>query len=360
MTLTREGTRLIIWISVFTFLTTLVLGFRLWAIRLLKKRLQIQDVLVSIAYISTCSLSGLACWTITHGLGRRTSDLTATEASLQHQVRTSSPLIVAAAVTSLVGTVGCKLSMLALYSSLFHAYRFMCILIWLSTAFILAYFITFLCLNLTQCQPLSHHWNPAPNDWCRPLQIEDLLLTGLNIFIDTLIAVLPTPVIWTLQMSSRNRWMVSSMFGMGLIVVAIMAWRLQVTANMFKTRNLGHYFTLPVLLVLLELWLSIIIVSIPSLVPFIRHFTSPRLGHNSSPILRRAHYVLSHRSRRRRGPGNVWEMEMDESLTRTAAALGDVEDAGSSTLVNKIPEDETHPGSKVSREDLSRPVSMVG
>ncbi|PYH93116.1 hypothetical protein BO71DRAFT_328363 [Aspergillus ellipticus CBS 707.79] len=334
MAITYHGTQVLICVGVFTVLTTVVLGLRLWAIHVLKKRLHLHDIFVSIAYISTCILSGLTCHAAAHGLGKHTRDLSATESAIQHQ------FIISGAVTSITSTVGCKLSILALYSTLFQASRLMRILIWLSTALVTAYFIVFLCLFLTQCQPLSHYWNPTSPGSCRFFKTEELLLTGFNILIDTLIALLPAPTIWTLQMSIRNKWMVSSMFYMGLLIVALMAWRLKITYDTYTTSDWSYAFALAVLLMLLELWLSIIIVSIPSLVPLVRHFIEPRSGYRVSPMLRQAQYMFSHRSMRRRPlPDDDWDM--DEILPRTNASENVDSSAGGnldspSVSVNKV------------------------
>ena len=52
MAISSAGIRLSIWIAVFTCLTTVVIGLRVWAIHLTRKAFQLHDYLVITAYVS--------------------------------------------------------------------------------------------------------------------------------------------------------------------------------------------------------------------------------------------------------------------------------------------------------------------
>lgn len=53
MAVSPNGIQLSIWMAVFTFLTSVVIALRIWAIRLTRKSLQLHDYFVIIAHVST-------------------------------------------------------------------------------------------------------------------------------------------------------------------------------------------------------------------------------------------------------------------------------------------------------------------
>ncbi|PWY96631.1 hypothetical protein BO94DRAFT_580460 [Aspergillus sclerotioniger CBS 115572] len=292
--LSANGIKLLIWIVVFTVLTTLVLALRFWAIRLKRRSLKLHDYLVLLAYISTCCMAGLTWWAIANGLGAHTEDLSTYERGVQFQ------LIVGSSVTWLVGTVACKLSMISLYNTLFPSRRFTWA-IWAVTVLVIAYFIAFICIFLTQCHPVSYGWHPVEGGSCRSLFIQEILSITLNMVIDTLIAVLPIPALWRLKMAIRNKITISVMFAMGLIVVAVMAFRLEITLNPATNADFVQGLYLVGLVSFLELWLSIIVVSLPTLAPLFRMYVEPVLvrvlgskgtGSNQPRRLREAQHTI--------------------------------------------------------------------
>jgi hypothetical protein len=116
----------------------------------------------------------------------------------------------------LLGTVFCKLSVLWLYTTLFTTRSFK-YAAWALMAVVAGYGIAFLCVFLTNCQPISQEWDPVPGGHCRDLNIEELTSISLNMVMDTLIVVLPMPSLWHLRMAARNKITITVMFGMGLL-----------------------------------------------------------------------------------------------------------------------------------------------
>jgi hypothetical protein len=57
MLLSRGGITLAVWIAVFTVLTSIVIGLRLWAIRLTKRAFRPDDYMVFFAYVSKMCIS---------------------------------------------------------------------------------------------------------------------------------------------------------------------------------------------------------------------------------------------------------------------------------------------------------------
>ena len=127
-----------------------------------------------------------------------------------------SQLIVAANVCWLVGTVFNKLSVLWLYRRIFKTRAF---LKWTMGVIIVvvAFGVAFIIVFMTQCRPVSYIWNPVPGGGCRDLIYQEYASVSVNMAIDLAIFVLPLPVLWTLQMTTRNKFYVTIMLSFGLM-----------------------------------------------------------------------------------------------------------------------------------------------
>lgn len=51
MAVSPDGVQLSIWMAVFTFITSVVIALRIWAIRLTRKSLQLHDYFVIVAHV---------------------------------------------------------------------------------------------------------------------------------------------------------------------------------------------------------------------------------------------------------------------------------------------------------------------
>ncbi|RAL17617.1 uncharacterized protein BO97DRAFT_467140 [Aspergillus homomorphus CBS 101889] len=270
MAISPNGARLMIWMIVFAVVTTVTMGLRLWAIRLKRASLQIHDYLVFIAYLSTCGMETLCWWAIANGLGAHTDTLTSYELGVQYQ------LLIGTDVTWTVGTVCCKFSILSLYTSLFPAPKFRYV-VWVMQAVVFIYFVAFLSIFLSQCYPVSYGWKPVAGGYCKSIMLQEILSIAFNMVLDTTIALLPMPLLWKLQMPVRNKLTVSIMFALGLLVVAVMAWRMAITLTPATQTDFVHGLYLVGLVSFMELWFSIIIVTLPTLAPLFRRYVEPLL-----------------------------------------------------------------------------------
>ncbi|KAL4862752.1 hypothetical protein BDV12DRAFT_207012 [Aspergillus spectabilis] len=266
------GVELIIWGVVFTCLTGVVLGLRLWSNYVTRKGVRVPDYLAILAYVSIDIMAGVSLWAIVNGMGAPITELSPYEIGVQAQ------LVTASSVTWLVSTTSCKVSMLTLYLSLFHISRRFRIIIYVSCVVVTAYFVTFLVLFMTQCHPVSYGWNPVPGGGCRDVRVQQISSISANIVLDFAIAVLPIPVLWNLRMPPRSKLMIIAMFSMGLSVVGVLAWRLRITVNPLPEPDLSREIARTALPSGLEIWLSIIVVSLPALAPLFRRYVEPLLN----------------------------------------------------------------------------------
>ncbi|CAK96465.1 hypothetical protein AAWM_06691 [Aspergillus awamori] len=268
MAISPNGARLMVWEIVFAVVTTLMMGLRLWAIRIRRSSIQMHDYFVFIAYLSTCCMEGVCFWAIANGLGAHTDTLTSYEIGVQYQ------LFISTYVTWTTGTVCCKFSMLALYTSLFPSKRFR-YAVWVMYGAVFVYYVFFLSFFMTQCHPISYGWNPVPGGYCKSVMLEEILSIALNMGLDTVIALLPMPLLWKVQMPFRNKLTISVMFAMGLFVVGVMAWRMAITLMPSTQTDFVHGLYLVGLVSFMELWFSMIIVSLPTVAPLFRRYVEP-------------------------------------------------------------------------------------
>jgi hypothetical protein len=156
------------------------------------------------------ALDGVGIWAIFNGLGRHTSEVTMREIGIMQQ------LIVSANVCWLVGTVFNKLSVLWLYRRIFKTPLF---LKWTMGVFcfVVVFGISFFVVFMTQCQPISYLWNPVPGGSCRDLVYQEYASVSVNMAIDVVIFILPLPVLWNLQMTTRKKFYVTIMLSIGLV-----------------------------------------------------------------------------------------------------------------------------------------------
>lgn len=253
-------------------------------------------------------MEGVCFWAIANGLGAHTDTLTSYEIGVQYQVSQSqfntlqhhsllsdmSQLFISTYVTWTTGTVCCKFSMLALYTSLFPSKRFR-YAVWVMYGAVFVYYVFFLSFFMTQCHPISYGWNPVPGGYCKSVMLEEILSIALNMGLDTVIALLPMPLLWKVQMPFRNKLTISVMFAMGLLygyplslllhlvcniltrrsVVGVMAWRMAITLMPSTQTDFVHGLYLVGLVSFMELWFSMIIVSLPTVAPLFRRYVEP-------------------------------------------------------------------------------------
>jgi hypothetical protein len=276
--LNQRSSFLLIWMICLVIVCGIFLTLRYWAARLVKRRLYADDVLVCIAYVTTLCVFGLCTWAIYDGgFGKYRSELTPVEAVVLGKFR------LAGGVARLMANGSSKLSVLFLYHRVFTTKTFRLYLN-LVIAVTLSYMIVFFILYLSRCRPLSHAWEPTPGGWCRDSTIEEFIIPCLSLFLDTVILVLPMPVLWGLQMPPRKKIAISVMFGLGIITVGIMIWRVYTASMNFRRPEYDSVYHMPdlYLIVMLELCLSIVAACIPTLAPLAIKYFVPIMSRDDS------------------------------------------------------------------------------
>ncbi|KAH6633884.1 hypothetical protein B0J18DRAFT_470636 [Chaetomium sp. MPI-SDFR-AT-0129] len=81
-------------------------------------------------------------------------------------------------------------------------------------------------LAFTACIPLYAYWDTTVTDkYCHPQSLW-WSATGLHMITDFLIFILPMPVVWTIRLPRRQKYILSAIFGFGFIVCFISILRL--------------------------------------------------------------------------------------------------------------------------------------
>lgn len=123
-------------------------------------------------------------------------------------------LVLPSSITWLVATVCVKLSVLLLYTRIFSTRAFRRWSYGLM-AMVGCYFVAFMALFMTICEPIDQLWNPVPDGKCRDTSIQEFTSVSFNLVTDLVILILPLPWLWGLQMPLRNKIAVSIMFCIG-------------------------------------------------------------------------------------------------------------------------------------------------
>ena len=69
------------------------------------------------------------------------------------------------------------------------------------------------------CRPFARIWNALLPGTCGSATANVLSTSIANMIVDTMIILLPMPVVWRLQMSTKKKVYLTVIFGLGLVYV---------------------------------------------------------------------------------------------------------------------------------------------
>ena len=131
---------------------------------------------------------------------------------------TKDQLTLSSGFTWTLATILCKLSILWLYTIIFSTQLFKRIVHGTMVA-CSCYAVVFIPLFMTHCKPIQASWDPNPvvqATKCRPIYKQELASVAINLVLDMLVVLLPTPMVWKLQISTRKKIFISANFSFGL------------------------------------------------------------------------------------------------------------------------------------------------
>ncbi|KAF7512747.1 hypothetical protein GJ744_000314 [Endocarpon pusillum] len=269
--ISERGKALTIWIIVFTVLTFTTLLLRLWAARVQKRDVRLDDYFVIGAFISLLALLGTTFWAIANGLGAHTDTVSVAQQTVQKK------LLLSSGITWTLATILCKLAILWLYTQIFTTRKFK-LAAYTLMGVTVSYAFIFIPIFFTQCKPVHAAWDPVLSlTSCRPITRQEFASVAINMALDLAVVILPLPVVWSLHMPTRKKIAVSLMFSLGLVIVAIMTWRIHSTVRATKEMDWNYGLYITALQSLLELWLGIIAANLPTLAPLSSQLVMPKI-----------------------------------------------------------------------------------
>ncbi len=112
-------------------------------------------------------------------------------------------------------TVSIRISMLLFYIRIFVVRRFRTIC-WIFIALNLMTLISVIFASCLICQPILYGFDKTiPGGHCGNLAQFELFTGIMSLVSDSVIVILPMPMIWRLQMHTKNKVGISIVFGMG-------------------------------------------------------------------------------------------------------------------------------------------------
>lgn len=253
-------------LSVFSFLALVAVIFRLWARKIQRNTWESNDYLIVVGLIWALALSVFTMHSnIYWDLGGDDTQYGSPEAIGKLVVLQFKALIVGQ-VTWAVAVTFIRASVLALYIRIFRtrSFRMTCYITHGMNAAFGAATILGACLI---CQPLSYNWDHSiRGGYCGDQRSLDLFIGIFNLIMDVTVVLLPMPVLWGLQMAMGKKLVLSSMFGLGIIICVITLIRIDIT-RWNHGSNAQQIYSLLALFTCLEALLGVINACLPVLKP---------------------------------------------------------------------------------------------
>lgn len=92
---------------------------------------------------------------------------------------------------------------------------------WVMVGVCICYGIAGVFATIFFCVPVSGFWNPSPTDKCISKQGLWLTHSGINIFTDVIIFLIPVPTVLKLNMNMRQKIAVIGVFCVGIMSVPL-------------------------------------------------------------------------------------------------------------------------------------------
>ncbi|RYC54164.1 hypothetical protein CHU98_g12043 [Xylaria longipes] len=164
-----------------------------------------------------------------------------------------------------------KLSILALYRSIFPSSRFH-LAVTAVASFVVAWVLATFILGLAYCIPIESLWDPTvPRVRCLPLNVIGLATTSIHIGIEIFIFLMPIPSVLKLQVSTEKKRLIILTFVVGGVGCIISIIRIPFWVQS-ESMDVGWQEVPSALLAATELTVGFLAVSFPTYRPL---FTKP-------------------------------------------------------------------------------------
>ncbi|KIW72896.1 hypothetical protein PV04_01057 [Phialophora macrospora] len=272
----------------FICVTSIIIIVRLIVRAFMVKHVAVDDYLMVAAGLCANVFSALAIVGIRYGLGKHIYDLPQNSQLVDNTKNVIQTLwicqIMYATALMLV-----KISIVTSYLRVFPTTLFRRVMYALSAS-IIAVWICSILVTIFQCKPVRSAWDFTLARDCLDIVSFFYFTTAFSIFTDFLLCILPLPVFFRLNLPSRQKYIVSLLFAVGLFATVASALRISVLKSVNSLDvTMGSVSTMKWSVV--EVGTGIICACIPTLKPLFKNFLPDKSSAN--------------RSRERSGPGRL-------------------------------------------------------
>ncbi|OHW96441.1 CFEM domain-containing protein, partial [Colletotrichum incanum] len=161
-----------------------------------------------------------------------------------------------------------RISILCFYLRLFPYQRF-CRLCYVLLAIVSLSTTLFVAMAIVQCVPIAYNWEGWKGDFgsvkCFDLNVLSWATSAIGIALDTIILILPMPLVVKVKSTPRRKFMIISMFSLGIIIVIASSVRLRFNILYGDSVNITWDYVDLMIWTGVEVATSITVTSLPSI-----------------------------------------------------------------------------------------------
>ncbi|KAJ5870229.1 hypothetical protein N7455_005170 [Penicillium solitum] len=255
---------LIVWSLIFFFIAAVAVALRVTSTHIRRRALKTHDYLV---FFSLVLLTGyvvdMLIGATTAGYGGHTANMA---------VRNPGELVSALKIfwasewMWATSTVCFRLAILLLYMEIFPGNpKFF----WCATGvgcLVFLYWVSSVLTIALLCRPVAYNWNRSIPGSCGDVLKIEYASAGFNMGIDLGVVLLPLPIVWRLQMSSRKKIGVTASFAIGILTAGINLGRI-IQTKLCPADDLIYCLRDSSIFIMAEMTAGILVACVPTFGP---------------------------------------------------------------------------------------------
>ncbi|KAJ5607776.1 hypothetical protein N7537_004395 [Penicillium hordei] len=257
---------LIVWSLIFFFLAAVAVALRVASIRIRRRDLKSHDYLV---FFSLMLLTGyvvdMLIGATTAGYGGHTATMAARNPG---ELVSALKIFWASEWMWATSTVCFRLAILLLYMEIFPGNQKF---FWCATSvgcLVFLYWVSAILTIALLCRPVAYNWNRTISGSCGDVLKIQYASAGFNMGIDLGVVLLPLPIVWRLQMSSRKKIGVTASFAIGILTAGINLGRI-IQTKLCPADDLIYCLRDSSIFIMAEMTAGILVACVPTFGPLL-------------------------------------------------------------------------------------------